>query len=871
MANEQHEQFGRYELQSRIGRGGMAETWRAQLLGAAGVTKPVLIKKVLPEFANDEAFVSMFISEARISATLSHGAIAQVFDFGQVDGEYFLAMEYVDGQPLNRIMKRALRSNFASLPVPIATYIALEMCRGLHYAHTRADDKGEPLNIVHRDISPDNVLISYEGQVKIVDFGIAKARSLRSFDTAPGVVKGKYLFFSPEQARGEDVDARTDVWATAVVLFEMVCGRLPLEGPEYVVMHKLHTRQPLPRPRDIKPDLPVRLEAILQKALAVKKEDRFESAHAFGDALAGFLFKAAPRFSAMSAAYLLRELFRPDLTEMGKDTKVPPSFVEELSVWRATNSLLPKPTEISAPELRTEPQTIESHPGELPDGGEGLDGEDEDEDGNSPDRGGFFENGFRISTHHVVVAAGLLVLAGFMWSAFDKLKSDWVPPKPSSSGPARPPLPTPPLKDADARRPTDAPPRQQPAQVAAGKPPEAMDTVHMPMESFRLDARRHLFGVSSGRAALGTLNPEVTYRISESGVLSPADRGKPMPSIFFLLSGKNVAADAAVGLVTRKPEPFRGASAVMIFTVGAPTPQDDLPERIVTVTNTRTNEERRHTIHLEWMTTDLSRSLFVDGLDPMEVYTLLLEPVEGGAFTRGRDQGPVVTVACVQQVSVERDGPSTPPARAQRFLLSRGEDVKLSGVHGLYCGFIDDDPTDNQGAVSVRIETARATAERAAAAAERAEAETVEVEVESANIGHEDAGARPGGHVSTGTRTTTSKPATSGKQQEIVVEPEESPEASRGELALEQAKALFKSKQFESARTRARECVAMEPENFECHLFLGSVAARLGRKEEGAKHYRLFLDLAPSSHAQASKVLRVLEEYESMQGSPSEP
>ena len=194
----------------------MAETWRARLLGEAGVTKPVLIKKVLPEYANDEAFIRMFISEARISATLSHGNIAQVYDFGRVDGEYFLAMEYVDGQPLHRLFKRALRPG-CRLPIPIAVFIAMEMCRGLHYAHTRRTTAGKPLGIVHRDISPDNVLVSYEGQVKIVDFGIAKARELRGFNTEPGVVKGKYLFFSPEQARGEEVDARTDVWATGIV------------------------------------------------------------------------------------------------------------------------------------------------------------------------------------------------------------------------------------------------------------------------------------------------------------------------------------------------------------------------------------------------------------------------------------------------------------------------------------------------------------------------------------------------------------------------------------------------------------------------------------------------------------------------------
>ncbi|ATB48013.1 serine/threonine protein kinase [Corallococcus macrosporus DSM 14697] len=336
----------------------MAETWRARLRGAAGVTKPVLIKKVLPEHANDEAFVSMFISEARISASLSHGAIAQVFDFGKVDGQYFLAMELVEGQPLHRVLKRALRSGFHSLPVPIAVFIAMEMCRGLHYAHTRGDERGEPLGIVHRDISPDNVLISYEGQVKIVDFGIAKARSLRGFNTEPGVVKGKYLFFSPEQARGEAVDARTDVWATGVVLFQMLCGRLPLEGQVHAVLKRLNDGQRLPSPRQVRPDIPVALDAILQKALALNKEARFESAHELGDALAGFLYSSTPRFSPMSVAYLLRELFRQDLEALGMDARVPPSFVEEVSIWREAPPL-PAPTQHGVPalealDLRTE-------------------------------------------------------------------------------------------------------------------------------------------------------------------------------------------------------------------------------------------------------------------------------------------------------------------------------------------------------------------------------------------------------------------------------------------------------------------------------------------------------------------------------------
>ncbi|NNC21919.1 protein kinase [Corallococcus exiguus] len=333
MALQAGDVFGRYELVSWLGRGGMAETWRAQLVGDAGVTKPVLIKKVLPEYANDEAFISMFISEARISATLSHGNVAQVFDFGRVDGEYFLAMEFVDGQPLHRVLKRALKSDLGALPVPVAVFIAMEMCRGLHYAHTRTNSSGQPLGIVHRDISPDNVLLGYEGQVKIVDFGIAKAQLIRGFKTAPGVVKGKYLFFSPEQARGEDVDARTDVWATGVVLYELLCGKLPVEGPPHVVMMRVG-RGEIPAPSVLRPDLPRELNDIVMKALTPDREHRFESSHAFGDALAGFLYSNFPRFSAMTIAHLLRVLFRGDLAQEGREMSVPGSFLEELKSWR---------------------------------------------------------------------------------------------------------------------------------------------------------------------------------------------------------------------------------------------------------------------------------------------------------------------------------------------------------------------------------------------------------------------------------------------------------------------------------------------------------------------------------------------------------
>jgi serine/threonine-protein kinase len=366
MSMQPGERFGRYELVSWLGRGGMAETYRARLLGEAGVTKPVLIKKVLPEYTHDQAFIAMFISEARISATLSHGNIAQVYDFGRVDGDYFLAMEYVDGQPLHRILKRARKSGMRTMPVLLSAFISLEMCRGLHYAHTRTDDKGQPLGIVHRDISPDNVLISYEGQVKIVDFGIAKARELRGFSTEPGVVKGKYLFFSPEQARGEEVDARTDVWTTGIVLYEMLCGKLPVEEAPEVAVPKIMLGR-FPRPGEVNPSLPEELDAIVMKALAVRREERYPSSHAFGDALAGFLAATAPRFSAMELSHFVQELFREDITSAGRQVQVPDPFREQFAQWRdqvSTAAMSPSRSRVQletqpAPSMQPEPPTQE--------------------------------------------------------------------------------------------------------------------------------------------------------------------------------------------------------------------------------------------------------------------------------------------------------------------------------------------------------------------------------------------------------------------------------------------------------------------------------------------------------------------------------
>nr|WP_225937543.1 serine/threonine-protein kinase [Myxococcus sp. RHSTA-1-4] len=316
----------------RIATGGMAEIYRARMTAAAGVTKPVVIKKILPGYAGNSAFVSMFVNEARIAAGLSHGNIAQVFDFGEVDGQYFIAMEWVDGHPLSSVLRRAREKGLYTLPQPLALLIAVEVLEGLAYAHTRLDERGRPLHIVHRDVSPQNVLVSYEGQVKLVDFGIAKARLAGRGEVEDTEVKGKYAYFAPEQARGRELDARTDIFAAGVVLYQMLCGRLPFEGRMEDVLRKVALGD-FPRPRDLNKDLPPALERILLTALAVEREQRFQTAESFAEALTRHLHTAAPDVSPRARAHFMSYLFEAELVEDGRPVLLPREFLAQMARW----------------------------------------------------------------------------------------------------------------------------------------------------------------------------------------------------------------------------------------------------------------------------------------------------------------------------------------------------------------------------------------------------------------------------------------------------------------------------------------------------------------------------------------------------------
>jgi tetratricopeptide (TPR) repeat protein/tRNA A-37 threonylcarbamoyl transferase component Bud32 len=267
------EQFGKYSLIRKIGTGGMAEVFLARTTVAQGLNKTLVIKKIHTAYARSRQFVAMFVDEAKIALGLNHPNITQVFDFGAVADTYFLAMEHVEGIDLLRLLQEAARARLR-VPYGVSAYIVQQLAKGLDYAHRKTDEFGQPLGIVHRDVSPQNILLSWDGSVKIVDFGIARARDVHEEE---GVIKGKYAYMSPEQARGEPVDCRSDVFAAGIVLFELVCAR-PLfhgKGKEALEMVKSGV---LPRPGDYAPDLPEALERVILRALAFRREDRFATA-----------------------------------------------------------------------------------------------------------------------------------------------------------------------------------------------------------------------------------------------------------------------------------------------------------------------------------------------------------------------------------------------------------------------------------------------------------------------------------------------------------------------------------------------------------------------------------------------------------------
>jgi serine/threonine protein kinase/mannose-6-phosphate isomerase-like protein (cupin superfamily) len=305
----------------------MGELYLARSSGTGGWEKRVAIKTVLPHLSNQLDSIARFADEARIATTLTHGNIVQVFDFDKAeDGTYFIAMEYVDGWDLRWLLKAAEQDE-RRISEPIAIFVAAEMCRGLEYAHSRTDDNGDRLNIVHRDITPSNVLISRDGEVKLTDFGIAAAKN-RFERTVTGELRGKFGYMSPEQASGEPVDHRSDIFSVGIVLFQMLTGAKPFDGESDMDTLARVQAGERPRLRELIEDVDPELEQIVERALAFEPEDRFQSAEAMQVALLGLLYRDTQPVTDRQLADFCKSLHteRMDPAKDGASSSSGPGF-----------------------------------------------------------------------------------------------------------------------------------------------------------------------------------------------------------------------------------------------------------------------------------------------------------------------------------------------------------------------------------------------------------------------------------------------------------------------------------------------------------------------------------------------------------------
>ena len=299
-------QFGPYRLIRQIAVGGMAEIHLAKTAGIAGFEKYVALKMIHPNFAEDDQFIQMLVDEAKIAVQLTHGNIAQTFDLGRVGDTYYITMEYVDGADLYKILRRASEQDI-DMPLDICAFIGKEISSALDHAHRKRDHVGKSLGIVHRDVSPQNVLVSYSGEVKLVDFGIAKA-TMKARQTAVGVIKGKYYYMSPEQAWGDPIDHRSDIFSAGIVLYEMITGQmLYLEEDLHKLLEMARSAEIAP-PSKLRRGVPPQLERIVMHALAKVPGERYQSAADFATDLERFLHAYSPVFTAPKLSALLRKV-----------------------------------------------------------------------------------------------------------------------------------------------------------------------------------------------------------------------------------------------------------------------------------------------------------------------------------------------------------------------------------------------------------------------------------------------------------------------------------------------------------------------------------------------------------------------------------
>jgi len=356
----------RYRVIDRLEAGGMAEVFRGEALSMQGFKKQVAIKRVLPHLAQNKSFIRMFLDEARLGARLNHANIVTVFDIGAADNTYFIVMEFVDGANLKAMLETLRKLGKRPSPKEML-YIAMEICRGLSHAHDLRDDNGNLLNIVHRDISPPNILLTKGGEVKVTDFGLAKATTQLE-KTDPGVVKGKFSYLSPEAAMGKEVDARADLFAVGIVIWEALAGRrLFLGESDYETVKKVQ-RAEVPSLREFTPDIDDALEAFLLKAMARDRDERFSTAREMGDAIADYLFSHKLKVTSYDIGNLVQSVVaqRSKERERKADTSIIDQLIQEELLAFTSLDEMNDPLDPSSGSLRPQalqkPRTSGSNP-----------------------------------------------------------------------------------------------------------------------------------------------------------------------------------------------------------------------------------------------------------------------------------------------------------------------------------------------------------------------------------------------------------------------------------------------------------------------------------------------------------------------------
>jgi eukaryotic-like serine/threonine-protein kinase len=334
--------FGKYQLLRKLATGGMAEVWLARQIGIEGFNRDVVVKRILPHLAEEPEFVQMFLNEAKIAARFSHPNIGQIFDLGENEGQYFIAMEFIHGEDLGRVMRRAW-STGQWVARPVALRIISDACQALHYAHGRLDDQGRPLRVVHRDISPQNILVSFDGGVKLVDFGIAKAADQVS-NTKSGAIKGKFAYMAPEQAAGKALDSRTDIFAMSLVLYELLTGVRPLKRDAELATLQAALECDI-QPPSVVADVPEELDDVVMRGLQKDIESRYRDARQMHMAIEEYLVREGVIATSVQVSQLMEALFADRLAEEARTGRMQPATQSSSSYPASAEDLgdLPSP------------------------------------------------------------------------------------------------------------------------------------------------------------------------------------------------------------------------------------------------------------------------------------------------------------------------------------------------------------------------------------------------------------------------------------------------------------------------------------------------------------------------------------------------